>query len=351
MTRSKTAMSNALQPANTHQQQHQQQQLTSNDKDDKVSLSNSSTSDSDSGYSTNGFPTSTTTTTASDESNQSASNSTADQFELRPAPRSVTMPLLPASVRCIVCPVCRVTHFLDDRGAASLPKNMMLRSIADKYRSDSNVGRHRSKAVSAAYRATATVKPFATATTTAATATSQLQRTVSDVKNMPPPPPPTKATPKCQMCEKSPTPVASVRCNQCNVNYCFTCLDNYHPSRGPLATHALTPLTKAAIKRSSSTRGLRGQKPDVPARAGSGSLPRNAAAAAARPVVSSGSGQPTACARHPTESTSLYCSTCQVSMCVQCDDDGRTKHHMHDLKPIGITFKIQKVCFVVVIFK
>lgn len=286
---------------------------------DKSSLS---CSDSDSGYSA-----ASTTAEPAPSSSPPASSSVAklvDSFETtgtltrRAAPRSVTMPILPKSVRCLSCPVCAQVVFLDDRGADSLPLNAMLNSIVDRYRS----GDEKKDAADGA----------------------KLR-----------PPVPIKSGVKCEMCERSPPPVATVRCSQCDVNYCSTCLDTFHPARGPLAQHQLKPLTQAALKRSSSSRGLRGQKPEVPKRSTTssssqnrvGSLPRPsrtasaAKAAATSALISAGAMKSTSCQRHPTEGTSLYCRTCQLSICVQCHDDG--KHQSHDVKPIGLTFKLQKV--------
>merc|ERR1719322_340669 len=209
------------------------------------------------------------------------------------------MPILPKSVFCISCPVCVRTLFLDDRGIEGLPKNKVLKSIIDRYQLN--------------------IK-----------AKSEVEKPLEKV-------PFVESTAKlsnCEMCENENASIASVKCTQCDVSYCSACLETFHPSRGPLAKHSLKPLTQAAIRRSSSSRGLRGKKPEVPKRS---VVSRSDSLTGSKSFESM---TQSLCQQHPTESSSLFCNTCHLSLCVQCHNDGR--HQAHDLQPIGITFKMQK---------
>ena len=250
----------------------------------------SSTSDTDSGYSVS----------STNEGGKSVAKMV-DNFEISNRTfRSVTMPILPKSVSCISCPVCVRTLFLDDRGIEGLPKNKVLKSIIDRYQLN--------------------IK-----------AKSEVEKPLEKV-------PFVESTAKlsnCEMCENENASIASVKCTQCDVSYCSACLETFHPSRGPLAKHSLKPLTQAAIRRSSSSRGLRGKKPEVPKRS---VVSRSDSLTGSKSFESM---TQSLCQQHPTESSSLFCNTCHLSLCVQCHNDGR--HQAHDLQPIGITFKMQKV--------
>jgi len=99
---------------------------------------------------------------------------------------------------CIVCPTngCKKVTYLNDEGAASLPKNRVLEAVVDKFQTD---------------------KHF---------------------------------TAPCQMCLSDSKASATVMCEQCEVFYCDKCKDEFHPLRGPLVQHNLvTPLKGRSVLR------------------------------------------------------------------------------------------------------
>lgn len=223
------------------------------------------------------------------------------------ATQKITLPLLPKSVCCIKCPCCDETIFLDDRGEESLKRNHLLNSIVTNFKQkiDTNTNTLTSK--------------------NGITSSNKSQNKKDHFR--------------CEMCEVSSRQLASVRCSQCDVNYCSTCLDSYHPNKGPLAAHELVPLAQASVKRSSSSRVLRGQRLNVTK--SSSVIDTDSLRRDKNILTTPETGSSMNCSKHLSEVISMYCKTCRVSICVECQQD----HLSHDMKPIGLMFKVQKVCF------
>ena len=153
----------------------------------------------------------------------------------------------------LACPVCKKFVYLDDQGANSLPKNRVLEAIVDKYVESKNI--------------------------------------------------PTM----CQLCVGTDIKYSTFMCEQCEVFYCDSCLENCHPARGPLAQHSLvTPFDGKAILRNK------------------------------HKVTES------KCSEHTDENLSLYCVLCKMTICCVCSHDG--KHFSHETQPLGGSCKLQKVC-------
>ena len=255
-------------------------------------------SDSDSGYSQS-------SSTTNKQSGRFAKNpkkipATSDSVESfhEVANQKINLPLLPKSVCCVTCPNCDVTMFLDDRGESSLRRNHLLRSIVAQFKAGESFGAN------------------------------------SDTAKKPPN---RKERQRCEMCESRHP--ATVRCDQCDVSYCSSCLDAYHPDKGPLSTHQLVQVAQqATVKRSSSSRLARGQKPNATKRYSVAVGREQRALTTPEPGVG--------CARHEGEVISLHCETCTASICVECQPE----HQGHDVKPIGMQFKVQKVCLFVCFF-
>nr|CAB3267247.1 E3 ubiquitin-protein ligase TRIM9 [Phallusia mammillata] len=267
---------------------------TGNDVDKMSLISEAVLSDSDSGYSGGSMGPGETPSPPVLGSNVSAMVASLQGGKTNPTitppsppQNGITLPPLPESVSCLTCPICHRTLFLDERGAKSLDCNAMLKSIVDRYHNCD--GR-------------------------------EAESTVSTSLNN------NLAANLCQLCPSTDaTQKAVVKCVQCAVFYCASCREKCHPARGPLAQHKLIDASMDCKVTSS--------RPDVekPSRAYPG-LP-------SKPLLKNGI-RLTPCPIHPSESTSLHCETCRLSLCVQCNEDG--KHKSHEVKAIGGLYKAQK---------
>ena len=162
----------------------------------------------------------------------------------------------------ITCPVCTRTAIVDERGAMALPKTKALANIVDRYR---------------------------------------------DGKQLPV---------GCQLCpsgsgvsaEADVVRPAVQMCEQCEVFYCESCLESYHPSDGSLAKHKLYGVAEGKA-------ALQAQTAEVK------------------------------CCEHPEERLSMYCVLCKMAVCCVCVEDGR--HINHHVQPLGAMCKTQKVSYIV----
>jgi len=93
---------------------------------------------------------------------------------------------LPFPQFILACSQCSQNYGLDERGVDSLPRNLILNALVQRYQTKNN----------------------------------ELD---------------------CQLCESEPVSKASWMCEQCQVAYCENCLSIFHPKRGPLAKHSLVP--------------------------------------------------------------------------------------------------------------
>ena len=110
---------------------------------------------------------------------------------------------------------------------------------------------------------------------------------------------------QCQLCEGEKTNAATKMCEQCEVFYCDRCLENCHPSRGPLAKHQLvSPSDGKAL--------LRSKHKDIQ----------------------------TKCSEHTDKNLSMFCVLCKTIVCYVCVQDGR--HINHEVQAIGVMCKSQK---------
>ena len=227
----------------------------------------------------------------------------------------VSLPVLPQSIRCLTCPICHRTLFLDERGAEGLPKNALMKTIVEKY-SKTNANK---PPITLAAKSDGCQQPVNQIT--AKSNALSPNHAVPALNHAP------NVSEMCQLCEKSPADLAVTKCLQCDINYCSACKDKYHPSRGPLAKHTFTNLKPVPPEV---------EKPPVYRHNKFQPLP-------SKPLTKNGF-KLSVCTQHATEKTSLYCETCRVSLCVQCREEGR--HKTHSLKPIGALFKQLKVsCF------
>ena len=229
----------------------------------------------------------------------------------------VNLPLLPQSVKCLTCPICHRTLFLDERGAEGLQKNTLMKTIVERY-AKSNPTKRQNVPTS---KLDAQVNGNHQSAMTQSLVMSNHVVPVLDHNGV------NNAEP-CQLCDKTPPNEAVVKCLQCDVSYCGNCKETCHPFRGPLAQHTLLNLKRAHPLQNSEA-----DKPHVYRMNKFQPLPN-------KPVPKNGL-KLASCSQHSSEKTSLYCETCRVSLCVLCQDEGR--HKTHNLKPIGALFRMLKV--------
>lgn len=147
------------------------------------------------------------------------------------------------AVYSLTCPMCRKIIFFDENGARNLPRYRTMESIVDRF----------------------------------------CEREAL----------------RCQMCEIDPK-MAVVLCEQCDIRYCDSCRELYHPIRGPLTKHTLvSPIGATTIIRE------------------------------------------TICIEHCTEPLSVYCSSCKIALCQRCLTENR--HQSHEIQSIASISKLQKV--------
>lgn len=163
----------------------------------------------------------------------------------------------------ITCPVCARQVSVDERGAAAtLPRAPALESIVDRYREARDIP-----------------------------VECQLCPAAVDEEDKTTPPPPRPAVQTCEQCE---------------LFYCESCLEAYHPARGALAGHRLVGVVEGRTHLQAKRRIAESK-----------------------------------CAEHPDESLSLYCVPCKETICCVCLQDGR--HRRHPVQPMGSMCKVQKV--------
>ncbi|XP_060069340.1 probable E3 ubiquitin-protein ligase MID2 [Ylistrum balloti] len=106
----------------------------------------------------------------------------------------------------------------------------------------------------------------------------------------------------CQLCEKTPPRKAKKLCLDCNVSYCNHCLRLSHPNRQPFNTHEIvetSPTSKTAT-----------------------------------PEVTGGTSG--LCTIHKTVPMSLYCLSCEMTVCNVCRKTDQ--HKKHKMAPIEEAF-------------
>ena len=235
----------------------------------------------------------------------------------------VSLPVLPESVKCLTCPICHRTLFLDERGAAGLHKNTLMQNIVDRFKKNKANKYWTVDAVKSDNQVTNTSQAVSQPVSIASKQTVPVLSHAGGLE----------VTELCQLCEKSPADTAVVKCLQCETFYCDLCKEKCHPARGPLAKHNLINLKRSTITPFQSQT----DKPHVFRHNKFPPLPN-------KPSSKNGLKLAT-CTQHSSEKTSLYCETCRVSLCVQCQDEGR--HKSHCLKPIGAMFRQLKVSLLI----
>lgn len=125
--------------------------------------------------------------------------------------------------------------------------------------------------------------------------------------------------PLCEVCGLSSGAFSSSKCLQCNLSYCKQCEKSSHSD---FSNHTVLPLENI-----DNCNTLTKQRPET-----------NSLSFTPRTNTDY---QLTTCLEHPTENLSLYCASCNASMCVLCQQEH--KHVTHNVKAIGALFKQQKV--------
>ena len=125
---------------------------------------------------------------------------------------------------------------------------------------------------------------------------------------------------RCQSCHQN---FACLKCTQCDTAY--SCKGATHEDTGPFSDHVFLLLESNRIV--SNKLAIFEENRLSPA------IDNSQAKINYRLLP---------CVDHPTENTSLYCSSCCIPLCVLCQLE--RKHVTHDVKAIGALFKEQKVC-------
>ncbi|CAH8446445.1 unnamed protein product [Heterobilharzia americana] len=118
---------------------------------------------------------------------------------------------------------------------------------------------------------------------------------------------------RCQLCE-SPSDILTLSfCEQCNLWYCKSCLNLWHPSTGMLIKHRIIPINNHNRLLHSS---------------------RQSSTEVTGPV----------CVHHPGYICNLYCITCSMFVCLRClnsnDRNYSVDHHQHQYNTNNVSNKL-----------
>lgn len=106
----------------------------------------------------------------------------------------------------------------------------------------------------------------------------------------------------CGLCDENSQNNASWYCEQCCVAYCQSCLENFHPKRGPLAHHKLR-----------------------------------------RPIKNESMEKEAFCVDHEAEVAAIFCDKCQSLVCHLCVCEGVGKHSQHKILSLDTALAQTKV--------
>ncbi|XP_053402699.1 probable E3 ubiquitin-protein ligase MID2 [Mercenaria mercenaria] len=175
------------------------------------------------------------------------------------------------------CPSCRKSHPVSRTKVGKLPRNLALENIVFRYQEIQSQNMTRSRK---SLDLTLDFPSPSSPSQCASPLSPEVENIVfsEDVLEM------------CGLCEENSGKKASWYCEQCCVAYCQSCLDNFHPKRGPLAHHKLR-----------------------------------------KPVKDSSSGKQAFCCDHEAEVAAIFCDKCQLLVCHLCVCEGVGKHSQHKI--------------------
>ncbi|KAL4234701.1 medial ring protein Mid2 [Mactra antiquata] len=178
----------------------------------------------------------------------------------------------------LTCPSCRKPHPVSRSKVGKLPRNLALENIVFRYQEI------QSQNITKKSNSLDLSLDFSSASNTSQCTSPLSPEPNSDVFNM------DDISELCGLCDENSRKKVSWHCEQCCVTYCETCLENFHPKRGPLAHHKLQ-----------------------------------------RPVKDELSGKQAFCTDHPVEVATIFCDKCQLLGCHLCVCEGVGKHSQHKI--------------------
>lgn len=171
------------------------------------------------------------------------------------------------------CPSCRKSHPVSRTKVGKLPRNLALENIVFRYQEI------QSQSITRSRKSLDLALQFPEPSQYAGYSTDFDGQMFSE-----------DMTELCGLCEENSRSKASWYCEQCCVAYCQSCLENFHPKRGPLAHHKLR-----------------------------------------RPVKDEPSDKQAFCTDHETEVAAIFCDKCQLLVCHLCVCEGVGKHSQHKI--------------------
>ncbi|XP_052815269.1 probable E3 ubiquitin-protein ligase MID2 isoform X2 [Mya arenaria] len=183
------------------------------------------------------------------------------------------------------CPTCRKSHPINRNKVGKLTRNLALENIVFRYQEiqSQNLSRSRNSLDLTLdfFSPTSPVPASCIGSGSVSFDSAMEPWSVEDGNEL------------CGLCEENVKNKASLYCEQCCVAYCHTCLDTFHPRRGPLAHHKLRSPTKSEC-----------------------------------------SGKEAYCDDHVSEVAAIFCDRCKQLVCHLCVCDGIGKHSQHKILAI-----------------
>ena len=186
------------------------------------------------------------------------------------------------------CPSCRKSHPINRSRIGKLPRNLALENIVFRFQEmQSQKLTKKCKSLDLTLDLTSSEK-----SSPASPLTTDLDSPVfSD-----------EVLEYCGLCDENSRKKASWYCEQCCVSYCPSCLENFHPKRGPLAHHRLR-----------------------------------------KPQKSQPSEKQAYCKDHEAEVAAIFCDQCQGLVCHLCVCEGLGKHSQHKILSLDTAWNQVKV--------
>lgn len=174
------------------------------------------------------------------------------------------------------CPSCRKSHSISRSKLGKLPRNLALENIVFRYQEiqSQNLAKTRKSLDLTLDTSIIGTSQLASPVTLESESAFKLEESLE----------------LCGLCEENSRNKASWYCEQCCVAYCISCLEHFHPCRGPLAHHKLR-----------------------------------------RPLKDEATDKQAFCGDHASEMATIFCDKCQQLVCHLCVCEGVGKHSQHKI--------------------
>ena len=189
------------------------------------------------------------------------------------------------------CPSCRKSHPINRGKVSKLPRNLALENIVFRFQEIQSQSFTKSgNSLDLTLDLTLPCSPGTSVTSPLSPDPSNDQVFTEGMSEL------------CGLCDENAKKSASWYCEQCCVAYCQSCLQNFHPKRGPLAHHKLR-----------------------------------------RPVKNGSAEKEAFCTDHQTEVAAIFCDKCQLLVCHLCVCEGVGKHSQHKILSLDTAVAQTKV--------